>query len=65
MKQRTAITLAFAALVVALLGSTSVGQAASNAVKAGVHQARSSRLAGPLRIHAGQPLRRGPVVRVA
>ena len=46
-----------AALVVAVLGSTSVGQAASNAVKAGVNKARSSTLAGPLR---AQPVRRGP-----
>lgn len=59
MKERIAISLAFAALVVAALGSTSVGQAASGAVKAGVNNARSSKLAGPLRVQAGQA-RRGP-----
>jgi hypothetical protein len=48
MKERLAITLAFAALVVALLGSTSVGQAASNTLKAGVKNARASKYAGPL-----------------
>jgi len=48
-RQRTTISLAFAALVVALLGSTSVGQAASGAVKAGVNHARASKYAGPLR----------------
>lgn len=60
MKERIAISLAFAALVVAVLGSTSVGQSASGAVKAGVNKARSTQLAGPLRVRAGQPVRRGP-----
>jgi len=60
MKERLAIALAFAALVVAALGSTSVGQATSGAVKAGVSKARSTQLAGPLRVQAGQPVRRGP-----
>src|SRR4249919_2618582 len=59
MRERTAISLAFAALVVALLGSTSVGQAASGAVQAGVSKARASHLAGPLRMHRAQPVR-GP-----
>lgn len=48
MKERIAIALAFTALVVALLGSTSVGQAASNTLKAGVKSARASKYAGPL-----------------
>jgi len=62
MRGRIAISLAFAALVVAALGSTSVGQAASSAVKAGVSKARSSQLAGPLRVQAGNVTRgpRGP-----
>jgi len=62
MRERIAIALAFAALVVALLGSTSVGQAASGAMKAGIGKARASHLAGPLRVQAGQVVRgpRGP-----
>src|SRR5438128_135142 len=62
MKNRLAIALALAALVVAVLASTSVGQAASHAVKAGVNKARASTLAGPLRANVSQPLRgpRGP-----
>jgi Collagen triple helix repeat (20 copies) len=59
-KQRLAVTLAFTALVVALLGSTSVGQAASDNVKAGVNKARTSKYAGPLRVQAGEQVRRGP-----
>jgi hypothetical protein len=59
MKGRLAVALALAALVVAALGSTSVGQAASNAAKASINKARSSQLAGPLRVHASQPAR-GP-----
>ena len=62
MKGRFSIALALAALVIAVLGSTSVGQAASHAVKAGVNKARSSTLAGPLRTQAPSVLRgpRGP-----
>ena len=62
MKGRIAVSLAFTALVVAVLGSTSIGQAASSAVRAGINTARSSQLAGPLRIQVSQPLRgpRGP-----
>jgi hypothetical protein len=60
MKQRSAISLAFAALVVGLLGSTSVGQAASDAAKASINTARSTQLAGPLRVKASEPIRRGP-----
>jgi hypothetical protein len=56
--QRLAIAAAFAALVIALLGSTSLGQAASNAAKSGLHKASSSRNAA----HAqrGPRGRRGP-----
>jgi hypothetical protein len=60
MKQRTAISLALAALVIAVLGSTSAGQAASDAMKASIEKARTTQLAGPLRVHAAQPVRRGP-----
>jgi len=59
MKGRLSIALALTALIVAVLGSTSVGQAASHAVKGGLNKARSSTLAGPLRVQASQP-RRGP-----
>jgi hypothetical protein len=60
MKARLPIALALSGLVVALLGSTSVGQAASDAAKASVSKARSSTLAGPLRAKASKPIRRGP-----
>ncbi len=59
MKARLAIALALAALVVAALGSTSLGQAATGAAKASVDKARSSKLAGPLRVKASE-VRRGP-----
>jgi collagen triple helix repeat protein len=59
MKNRLPIALAFTALVVSLLGSTSIGQAASNAAKASIAKARSNALAGPLRTSAGE-VRRGP-----
>lgn len=59
MKSRLAIALALAALVVAALGSTSLGQAATGAAKASVDKARSSQLAGPLRVKASE-VRRGP-----
>ena len=60
MKERLAIAIALAALVVAALGSTSLGQAATGAAKASVEKARSSKLAGPLRATASNPIRRGP-----
>lgn len=62
MKERLAIALALAALVVAALGSTSLGQAATDAAKASVQKARSSKLAGPLRVKSSQVTRgpRGP-----
>jgi len=60
MKERLAIALALAALVVAALGSTSLGQAATGAAKASIEKARSSKLAGPLRVNASNPVRRGP-----
>ena len=59
MKHRLAIALALAALVVAALGSTSLGQAATGAAKASVDKARSSTLAGPLRVKASE-VQRGP-----
>ena len=59
MKERLAIALALAALVVAALGSTSLGQAATGAARASVDKARSSKLAGPLRVKASE-VRRGP-----
>ena len=59
MKSRLAIALALAALVVAALGSTSLGQAATGAAKASVDKARSSTLAGPLRVKASE-VQRGP-----
>ena len=54
MKERLAIALALAALVVAALGSTSLGQAATGAARASVDKARSSKLAGPLRVKASE-----------
>jgi hypothetical protein len=62
MKERLAIALALAALVVAALGSTSLGQAATGAAKASVNKARSSKLAGPLRVKSSAVTRgpRGP-----
>ncbi len=59
MKNRLPIALALAALVIAALGSTGLGQAASNAAKASISKARSSALAGPMRVDAGQ-VKRGP-----
>ena len=59
MKGRLPIALALTALLVAVMGSTSLGQAASNAARASLSKARSSTLAGPLRAGVGQPLR-GP-----
>ena len=58
MKERLSIALALAALIVAVFGSTSVGQAASKAVGARITKATS----GPLKANAGQPVRgpRGP-----
>jgi hypothetical protein len=59
MKHRLAIALAFAALVVAVLGSTSVGQAGIGAVKAGtVNFTTSKYAASPLAANA-KP-KRGP-----
>jgi hypothetical protein len=59
--QRLAIAAAFAALVIALLGSTSLGQAASNAAKSGLNKASSSgRLGGTAHAQRGPRGRRGP-----
>jgi hypothetical protein len=59
LKNRLAIAFALAALIVAALGSTSAGQAAGGAVRAGLDSASSSKsVAGPLATQA--PALRGP-----
>jgi len=55
--RRLPIVVSFAALVVAVLGSTSLGEAAGTAAKAGLVKATG---AGPSAAHAGSPSRRGP-----
>src|SRR5437588_555629 len=59
MEGRLPTALASAALVVAVMGSTSVGKAASSALRAGISKAEASALAGPLRSSTSHP-RRGP-----
>lgn len=61
MMQRLAIAAAFAALVIAVLGSTSLGQAASNAAKSGLNKASSAgRLGGTAHAQRGPRGPRGP-----